>query len=266
MHKLIVPLAITALGLCSMTNSSPANATEIIAHRGASYEAPENTLASFKLAWQKKADAIELDIYLSKDGKVMVSHDGTLGRMTGKDISIKDSTSEEIRALDAGSIKGKQFAGERIPFLEEVLKTIPRGREAFIEIKCGTEVLPALQKIIKESRKEKQLRIIGFDLNTIAAFKKLMPNIPVFWLQSKGKAATYSSRFIVDVKSHGIDGLDLLYDGVNKEYVDAVKAAGLKLYTWTVDDPNEAKRLASLGVDGITTNRPDFIREQISQK
>lgn len=266
MLKLIIPLSIAALGLCSMVNSSPANTTKIIGHRGASYEAPENTLASFRLAWQKKADAIELDIHMSKDGKLMVSHDGSTGRMTGKDLVIKDSTAEELRALDAGSIKGKQYAGERIPYLEEVLKELPRGCGAFIEIKCGKEALPALQKAIKDSRKERQISIIGFDLDTISAFKVLMPKIPVFWLQSKGNAANYSPQFIESVKQHGIDGLDLLYDGVNKEYVDAIRAAGLKIYTWTVDDPTEAKRLADLKVDGITTNRPDFIREQISKK
>ena len=262
MHKMIVPLILAMLGLCLMIDSSSASATEIIAHRGASFYAPENTLASFKLAWQMKADAAELDIHLSKDGKIFVIHDASTARTTGKDLSIKDSNSSEIRALDAGSYKGKEFENERIPYLEEALATIPRGRRMFVEIKCGQEVLPALQNAIKASRKERQIRIIGFDLDTIAAFKKLMQKIPVYWLQSKGNTDSYNMQLIESARSRGIDGLDLNNTGLDKEFADAAKAAGLKLYVWTVDDPVEAKRLVSLGVDGITTNRPDLIREK----
>jgi len=129
----------------------------------------------------------------------------------------------------------------------------------FVEIKCGKEVLPFLRNAILSSHKKSQVRVIGFDLNTIAACKQLMPDVPVYWLYRNASVYSYNPSLIEDAKKHKIDGLNLYNVGLDKHYVDAVKAAGLKIYTWTVNDPLEAKRLADIGVDGITTDRPDVL-------
>src|SRR5687767_15734678 len=102
-------------------------AVEIIAHRGASGEAPENTLSAMKLAWAQGADAIELDLWLSKDGKLVVFHDADTKRFEKQPRKIPELTWDEVQTLDVGSWKGAQFKGERIPTLESILATIPPG-------------------------------------------------------------------------------------------------------------------------------------------
>src|SRR4051794_28328490 len=139
--------------LLSMLLAHAASAIEIIAHRGYSQKAPENTVSSFKLAWENKADACELDLYLTKDGKVVIIHDKDTKRTTGVQKDVATSTLDELRTLDAGSWKGAQFAGEKLPTLEEAIATMPLGKKRFfLEIKCGPEVVPAMTKILEPMR------------------------------------------------------------------------------------------------------------------
>jgi len=240
---------------------------EIIAHRGASYLAPENTMASVMLGWKKDAD-VEVDVHLSSDNRIVVIHDASTKHITGKDLKVQKTTSEELRQLDYGSFKGEKFAGEQIPFLDDVLKTIPPERKLYVEIKCGKEILPFLRQAIIESGKISQIVIIGFKIKVVASSKQLI-DVPTYWLRGTDKIKEtnqwipHNPKLVQIVKDRGLDGLDVHYAGVTKEFVDAVKAAGQKLYVWTVDDPDEAKRLVELGVTGITTNRPQWLREQI---
>src|SRR5207249_946557 len=140
---------------------------------GASHDAPENTLASFKLGWAQRADADELDIWLSKDDHIVVMHDGDTKRITGVNRKITDQTLAELRAQDAGTWKGPQWKGEKIPTLDEVLALIPAGKRLFIEIKCGPEVLLELERVLKESgRKPQQCAIIAFSFQ-VAQLAKL---------------------------------------------------------------------------------------------
>jgi len=101
---------------------------EIVAHRGASFDAPENTVAAIKLAWEQKADASEFDVYLSKDGKIVVIHDATTKRTAGDDMKVALTNLDELRKLDVGKWKNAKFAGEKIPTLEEMLATVPSGK------------------------------------------------------------------------------------------------------------------------------------------
>ncbi|MCA9017815.1 MAG: glycerophosphodiester phosphodiesterase, partial [Planctomycetaceae bacterium] len=125
-----------------MTATAAFSAVEIIGHRGASYDAPENTLASVNLAWQRNADAVEIDIYLTKDGKIVAYHDKTTKRIGGRDQAVNEQTLAELQTLDVGAWKNEKYKEERIPTLTQILKAIPAGKRLFIEIKCGPEVLP----------------------------------------------------------------------------------------------------------------------------
>lgn len=240
---------------------------EIIAHRGASYLAPENTVASVVLGWEKEAD-VEIDVHLSKDNRIVVIHDASTKHITGIDLKVKETTYKELRKLDFGSFKGKEFAQERLPLLDDVLKTIPPERKLYVEIKCGKEILPFLRQTIIESGKMSQIVIIGFDIKVVTSSKELI-DVPTYWLKGTDKVKEteewipHDPKLVQMVKDRGLDGLDVHYAGVTKEFVDAVKASGQKLYVWTVDDPQEANRLVELGVSGITTNRPGWLREQI---
>jgi len=247
-----------------------ASKMEIIAHRGASYLAPENTVASARLAWEKNADAVEVDVYLTTDQRVVVIHDRTTKRTGGEELEVANCTAEQLRRLDVGSFKDASFAGERIPVLEEIVETVPAGKKLFVEIKCGPEVLPALEKIFIESGKRSQIVIIGVGLETVTASKQLMPDIPTYWLVGTKKdeqteAWIPHDKTLADqAVAAGLDGLNVHYAGITKEFAKSVRDAGLGLYVWTVNDVAEAARLVRIGVDGITTDRPGWLRSELS--
>jgi glycerophosphoryl diester phosphodiesterase len=232
---------------------------EIIAHRGASYLAPENTVASSILAWESGADAVEVDIYLSKDNKIMCIHDSNTKRTSGQDYKIKETGSNILRKLDAGSFKDEKYKGEKIPFLKEIIRAVPEGKKLVIEIKCGSEVLPYLRKAVKKTDNIKFV-FIAFDLQTITDTKKIFPGISCYWLCSNPGLL---EKNLGQVPSGGLEGVSLSYNIINEKVAADVKNLGLELYTWTVDDPEEAKRLISLGVKGITTNRPGWLNDRI---
>lgn len=248
--------------------SGCSNSVEIIAHRGASYLAPENTMAAVKLGWEKEAD-VEVDIFLTKDNRIVAIHDKTTKRTAGIELEVAETTSQELLQLDVGSYKSEKYKGEPIPLLSDIVDSIPPGRKLYIEIKCGKEVLPYLQELLAESGKMSQVVIIGFNLDTVTKSKKLI-DVPTYWLKGtdKNKATDewipHDPQLIQTAKSYGLDGMDVHYAGVTKEFVDAATAEGQKLYVWTVNDPKEAARLVDLGVTGITTDRPAWLREQLN--
>ena len=266
-------LKFAALTLAGALMASPAFATQIIAHRGASYDAPENTLSSFKLGYKNKADACELDIYLSKDGKAVVIHDADTRRTSGVPGKVVDQTFEELRKQDIGKFgkwKDQNFS-EKIPLLDEVVALIPENRRLFIEIKCGPEILPELGNVIERGKKKpEQTVIIGFGYETMKAAKEKFPGLEVNWLvQADKKTHAYApvEELITKAKAAKLDGLDVNSGfPIDKEFVEKVHQAGLKLYTWTVDEPDVARREAEAGVDGITTNRAGWMREQLAAK
>lgn len=250
---------------------SVSSAVEIIAHRGFSARAPENTLAAFKLAWENKADACELDIYLTADDKVVVLHDKDTKRTGGVSILVAEAKAEALMALGAGAWKGREWEGEKIPSLEQALATLPVGKQRFfIEIKTGAEIVPALTKILEPLKaRGAQLAIIAFKRDAAAAAKKAMPWIPVYRLASaktKDKKPNNLGQVIAETKEDKLDGVDLGMDWPWTEaMVKQVRDAGLGLYVWTVNKPVDVKRLAELGVDGITTDDPVMAQKALAK-
>ncbi len=246
-----------------------AKPVEIVAHRGSSYLAPENTLSAVKLAWRQQVD-VEVDVHLTRDNRIVVIHDASTKHITGVDMKVSETNFDELSKLDYGRFKGEQFTGEPLPLLSEVLKTVPWGRRLFIEIKCGPEILPFLREVIEDSGKKSQVVVIGFSLDTVAAGKEIL-DVPTYWLRSTRKTQDtdewieHDEALVRFAAERGLDGLDVHYAGVTQRFVQAVEAAGQKLYVWTVDDPAEAQRLVGLGVSGITTNRPQWLRKQLKQ-
>lgn len=261
-------LSVVAVMLVSGCSSN----MDLIAHRGASYLAPENTVAAANLAWEKKADAVEVDVYLSSDNRVVVIHDGTTKRTGGEELKVAESTAAQLRTLDVGSFKDAAYAGERVPLLEEVVATIPSGKELYVEIKCGPEVLPHLQKIFDDSGKRDRIVIIAFDYDTAVESKELMPDIPTYWLVGTRKDKEteqwipHDPALVAKTLAGGLDGLDVHWAGVDETFARSVEEAGLGLYVWTVNDPAEAARLKALGVQGVTTDRPGFLRDELAQE
>jgi len=243
--------------------------TLIVAHRGASYLAPENTVASTKLAFEKGADISEIDVYLSKDNRIMVLHDETTKRTSGVDLKVSETDSETLRTLDVGKFKSEAYAGEKIPFIEEIINVIPEGKKLFIEIKCGPEIAPYLRQVIETGGKKEQMVIISENLDAMTACKKLMPYIPMYWIKETQKDIKtgcyqpYDISIIEQAVGNGLAGLDLHYEGLNKVFIQRAHKAGLKIYVWTVDDVHEAKRMMEYGVNGITTDMPGTMRAEL---
>ncbi|HNY11253.1 MAG TPA: glycerophosphodiester phosphodiesterase family protein, partial [Candidatus Wallbacteria bacterium] len=161
-------LFILCTSLCAM-------ASEVIGHRGAAFYAPENTLVSIETAWKMGADGVEVDVHMSRDGRIMVIHDDEALRTAGAKLKVAEANSSELRALDAGSWKGPRFSGEKIPFLEEALSTVPPGKKFLIEIKCGTPAVKNIVNIVNMSRKTRQVVFISFKLDVVKMIKKMMP-------------------------------------------------------------------------------------------
>lgn len=254
------------LPLFSIMTTSLLFSAEIVAHRGFSARAPENTVAAFNLAWEHGTDACELDLHLTADGEIVAIHDKDTRRTTGAAKVVKESSLAELRALDAGSWKAARYAGERIPTLAECLATLPEGRKRFfLEIKCGPEVVPVLARQLEAWQpRAAQLCIIAFDREVARESKKAMPWMKVYRLSSevtKDKKPVDLAALIADTVADGLDGLDLgLKWKWDESMAREIRAAGLELYVWTVNQPEDARRLAALGVDGITTDDPVMLR------
>jgi glycerophosphoryl diester phosphodiesterase len=238
-------IAMLAL-LLLVVSVSMAKNPEFVAHRGESHDAPENTVAAYKLAWERGDDAAETDIHLTKDGKLIVSHDPDTGRLSADKtkLVIKDHTADELRKLDMGSFKDPAFADQKLPLLDELLAIIPPGKRFFIEVKIGPEAIPELARILDRAKKApEQTVIISFNYESCIEAKKQLPKLKTYWLvsQKQDKQTMQwkptAAEIIEKAKNAGVDGVDVqATEPVNAEFVKAVHDAGLEFHVWTVDD------------------------------
>lgn len=238
-------------------------AVEIIAHRGASHDAPENTLAAVRQAWAQGADAVEIDVHLTRDGRLAVIHDPDTRRTAGAATRVSAATLEELQRLDVGAWKSAAFAGERVPALDEVLALVPAGRRIFVEVKGGPAALPALERALRASALAAgQVAVIAFDLQTAGGAKAALPRAEVCWIieEDSNDGRLPKGEILARARAAQLDGLDLEATWVDAAWAQQTRAAGFKLYAWTVDDAPLARRLVQAGVGGITTNRPGWLR------
>ena len=257
-----------ALGLVPLSGV----AVEIVAHRGASHDAPENTLPAVQLGWEQAADAVEVDIHMTKDGKIVAIHDRDTLRVARQQGVVAEMRLDQLSLLDVGAWKGAQWTGTRIPTLEQVLETVPTSKKLVVEIKCSRDVLPELERVLDASGKREQVMLIAFDYETISEAKRIMPDRHCYWLYgfSESEATTYGVRSPADllqrVQEAALDGLDVRHSGEwTPELAASLHKLGKDLYVYTVNDAEKARRLRDLGVAGITTDRPAFIREAVSE-
>lgn len=257
--KTLTLLTLLFIGLNSIAQNT------FIAHRGASYLAPENTVASAKLAWELGADAVEVDVHLSKDNRVIVIHDKDTKRTcAGKtNLTIAKTPSILLRDLDAGSWKGEEFKGEKLPFLSEIIETVPEGKTLVVEIKAGgDEIIPALSRIVDNSGKKEQIVFISFGWKTIIATHEEFPENKCYWLSSVKPGL---KKKIEEAATEGLTGINLKHSIIDEEIMTQAKDLNLEVLSWTIDDTEEAQRLTDIGVTGITTNRPKWLKEQMNQ-
>jgi glycerophosphoryl diester phosphodiesterase len=245
------------------TTTSQPSRPLVIAHRGASVEAPENTIAAFELAITHGADAIELDVHLSRDDHPVVIHDPAVERTTGAVGRVRDLTVRELKRLDAGGWRGARFRGQRIQTLQEVFERFRDRLRFWIELKGGSDLYPGIEEkvvsMIEVYDVLEQALVQSFDVAALQRISVLNPDIhlgilaaspPIFPLIGPASAC----RAICP-------GAHL----VGEAEVAEIRRAGLECYVWTVNEPAQMDRLVQWGVSGIITDRPDLLRARINR-
>jgi glycerophosphoryl diester phosphodiesterase len=251
----------------------------VIAHRGASAHAPENTLPAFQLAKEAGADLIELDYYHTRDGQPIVFHDKTLDRTTdavakwgGEKIALESKTLAELKTLDAGKWFDAKFAGTPVPTLAESLDCIQAGSVTLIERKAGDAA--TCVKLLKTRGEVNKVIVQAFDWKYLADFHSLEPKQILGALgppsTRDGKKLTdaekmLNAQYIAEAKATGARVIGW-NNKVTKESVAAAHAAGMEVWIYTVNKPEEASRLLGMGVDGIITDDPALIRTTIAAR
>lgn len=239
----------------------------VVAHRGASGQAPENTLAAFRLAINQGAAAVECDVQLSADGIPVVIHDGSVDRTTDGRGAVSALRLDELRALDAGGKVAARFAGERIPTLAETLAVCAGRARLFMELKSpapgpGSERhAPALVEgalAVLAQAPPLELAVISFDPEIVRLVARKRPDLPLGYLVGAQRVTRVGQEAILkETAALGAGFVAPQAGAVSARFVAAAHAAGLPVSVWTVDHPGELRAVAATGADAVTTNRPD---------
>jgi glycerophosphoryl diester phosphodiesterase len=231
----------------------------LIAHRGASGTAPENTLAAFRQAIKVGALWLEMDVCSSRDGEIVVIHDDTLERTTNGRGRVRDCSLAELKRLDAGSWFHKRFKAERIPTLREALLLARRsGVGLLIEMKPGTYLDGRFERdlvrLLERERMIGKAFVMSFNHSAVGRVKRIEPRIKTLLLVARRTAL---SRLLRQIRTHRADGLSVAARLADKTLANSLHVHGKLLITWTVNSLREAKRLTAAGVDGLTTDWPE---------
>lgn len=235
----------------------------VVAHRGASAYAPENTIASFREAWERGARIAECDVHLSADGEVIVMHDPTVDRTTDGVGEVRQLTVEELARLDAGSKFAPRFVGEPVPTLGQVLDFVRNRMVLFIEVKSGPETIEPIFNLLRaRGRQIRQVAVISFDPEVVARSEARMPEVPtMLLLWTDPGAAAAGPAAVEQALSLGAEMVGVPSHGVSSALIEAAHSARIGVFVYTVNDAARVVSLAERGVDGIHTDAPDFVKE-----
>jgi glycerophosphoryl diester phosphodiesterase len=234
---------------------------EIIAHRGASYYAPENTIAAIQTAINQGVDGVEFDVWGTKDDIPVLLHDATLTRTTNtiSNKKIWDLTYDEIKDLDAGSWFSSDFVGERIPTFEEAILTLKGKAVAFIDMKTGSRAVESeVYRIILENNMVNDVRIMSFSVNQLYRFKEFNPNLTTILLVGSSTYDIYD-HLEDDRVDHFAIEINIINN--NPKMVSTIHRYQKKAYAWVVDDQRAIYIGMNADVDGFITKRPIIARE-----
>jgi|TARA_B110000914_G_scaffold225080_1_gene244753 glycerophosphoryl diester phosphodiesterase len=239
---------------------------KVIGHRGASEDAPENTLSSVKESFKQGSDGVEIDIRLTKDNHVVCIHDKNSLRTSGEFLIISETKFNALKKLDVGSWKSKKWKNERIPLLEEVLKVIPDKKEIFIEVKTGTEIIePLINALNRSNINLSDVSIISFNREVIKKIKSRMSEITGNLLIAFDPEVNLEQGLGDLLKSINADGVGAQnHQNLNSSLVKEVHNLRKKIHVWTVNDQEEANKFELMGINSITTNRPKLIKKSLN--
>ena len=239
-----------------------------LGHRGASAHAPENTLAAFNLAFDMGADGVELDVSVTQDRVPVVIHDNRVDRTTDGHGAVSEMALAEVKRYDAGAFFGTKFRGEKIPALAEVLDG--PGRRGIVNIELKSGKLPnvgleaaAIAKVIEETQASERVIISSFNHFALHCIHTLAPGLPLGFLYFDRAPLSFpysKSQPLVQPTA-----LHPRFSVVTTRFMHWARQHDYKINTWTVDEPDEMRRLISLGVDSIMTNKPDVLSQVLGK-
>ena len=239
----------------------------IVAHRGAAAHAPENTLAAFQAAVELHADAIELDVTLSRDGQIVVIHDDTVDRTTDGRGRVADMPYHDLKYLDAGSKFGARFSGERIPLLSQVFEAVGRRVLINIELKNlkvrGAGLEQAVIDLIRRHDLIERVILSSFNPLSLMSVKRLAPRLACGLLYSPDEVFFLSRAWLAPFIPH-LDARHPRHDQITPQAVKSFHARGQRVFVWTVNDQATARRLIAAGVDGLIGDDPVLLRDALS--
>lgn len=217
--------------------------------------------------FQQQADGVEVDIRLTLDNKIVCHHDKSALRTTGIDRKIEDMSLEEIQSLDCGSWFGENWSDERIPELKDVLKSVPKDKEIYIEVKTKEEIVPFLLRDIDEQELSiDQITVITFFPEVIREIKRRDANIKCNLLIAfdyKDIAVDEIIDLAVKINANGLGAQN--HKRLNRQFIQSLKNTGKSVHVWTVNSRKEAEEYLKNGIDSITTNKPLYLRNHLEQ-
>lgn len=235
----------------------------VIAHRGASAAAPANTMTAFEKAVALGADAIEFDVHLSADGVPVIIHDFSVDATTDGSGRVAEMDLAQLKQLDAGAYFDSAFAGERIPTLEKVLQTFSDRLLLNIELKSTSPRDNGLERAVLAMVEQYELAnhvlLSSFNPFSLRRAKKIAPHVRVGLLYAPDLPLFLSRAWLAPLFPH--EARHPEHTMVDARYMAWARRRGYRVNAWTVDDPDEMRRLIDLGVSGIITNVPDALRE-----
>lgn len=237
------------------------NQVTIMAHRGASGIAPENTLSAIKEAINLNADYAELDVQETADGEIILLHDNGLKRTTGLDKNIWITNYDEIKFLDAGSWFSEKYKGEPIPKFKDVIDLVRGKLKLNIELKTNgheKQLADRVVKIVKDKNVSKECFFTSFDYAQIKRVKEIDSTLKVGLIFKKMPDTT-------DVFKLKIEALSVHYSLIDQSFILKASESDKEIFVWTVNDENEMKKFVELNVKGIITNYPDKLKKVINE-
>lgn len=256
----VAGLAIVVLVLFRLIPARAAQPVAVIAHRGASFEAPENTLASFRLAVEQGTDYVELDVQESRDGDVLVVHDSDLMKLGGGPTKIWEATTAELRSADIGSRIGPRFAGERVPTLAEALAVCKGRARVDVELKSyghNHRLEEKVVEIVEAAGMADHCVFMSLDHGMVRKMKALRP---------KWRVGVLAAKAIGDLTAFNADFVAVESKMATHLFVRHAHRAGQEVYVWTVNDPASMLAMMSRGVDGLITDRPGVARRVVMRR
>ncbi len=240
----------------------------VIAHRGASAYAPENTHSAFRLAIEMEADMLELDVSLSRNGSVVVIHDDTLDRTTHASGLVSDFTLDELKELETGAWFDDKFAGEPFPTLIEVLAYTKDKILVNIEIKTeavtdypGGSIVDKVVRIVKEAGVEDQVIVSSFDYRVMRHMEKLAPEMPKAILYEKRQSGELSPSELVE--KYKADAFNCSYKELSEEWAKDLTSKNIPFFVYTVNDEALMERVIKKGAKGIFSDKPDLLKQVV---